>query len=337
MASIYDVAKKANVSKSTVSRVLNNLPGVMDDKKARILSAIKELNYHPNGSARALALKQSKIIGVVVLATLGNFYGSFIDGIYQEAYINGYSVLFCINNITKESENGVHYTSFLLDKVDGIIFLGHAATREEIIRLRDQNLPIVLIYNYYKIPGVPSINVNNFDGAYNAVRYLIQLGHKKIAHLKGGKDAYSASDRFKGYVQALEDYNLEYDPDLVIEGNYSFPEAYVSSIKLLQRRSDFTAIFCSNDEMAGGFIKSAIEHGFCIPDDFSVVGFDDINLVLPYQNLSRGLTTIKQPRYEMGQLAVKALIGKIENDVNSPNINLDLEMIIRDSVKTNNR
>jgi len=332
--SIYDVAKLANVSKSMVSRVLNHSGPVKEEKKKRVMDAVRQLNYHPNGSARALVLKKSKVIGVVVRELLGHvFYNKFVEGIYQEASKRGYGVLFCINNIHQSGNANVHYSTFLMDKADGIIFLGHdAVTREDVISIKDQNFPLVIIDSNYNIPGVPSINVNNYDGAYKAVRYLIQAGHKRIAHIMGNIDAFDADERFSGYRQALLDYKLPYDEKLVIKGNYFFNESYAASNRLLDERHDFTAIFCANDDMACGFIQSAVEHGLRIPEDISVVGFDDICLMQANINCGINLTTIRQPRYEMGGYAVGMLVDEIEKDVVGSSINIDLELIVRDSV-----
>jgi DNA-binding LacI/PurR family transcriptional regulator len=334
LTSIYDVAKLANVSNSTVSRVLNNSGAVKEEKRQRVLDAVQQLNYHPNGSARALALKRCKVIGVVVRELPGHvFYNKIVEGIYQEAYKRGYGVLFCINNINRCGNTSVHYSTFLMDKVDGIIFLGHdAVTREDIISIKDQDFPVVLIDNNYNIPGVPSINVNNYDGAYKATRYLIQVGHRHIAHIMGDINAFDADERFRGYRQALIDYNLPYDENLVISGNYLFNESYTASNRFLDENRDFTAVFCANDDMAGGFIKSAVEHGLRIPKDVSLVGFDDINLMQTNINCDVNLTTIKQPRYEMGEYAIEMLVNRIEKGVLGRSINIDLELIVRDSV-----
>lgn len=331
MVSIYDVAKKANVSKSTVSRVINNQAGVKGEKRQKVLEVMKELNYHPNSSARSLASKKNNTIGVVVRWMLGHtFYSKFIDGIYQTASKLGYGVLFCVNNIN--FKEGVPYSDILLGKVDGIIFLGHdSVSRKEVIKLNDQNFPLVLIDSNYNIPGIMEINVNNFNAAYNAVKYLIQLGHKRIAHFMGDKNAFDAIERFKGYKQALKDYELEYNEDLVIEGNYYFDNAYSMSNIFFKKKHDFTAIFCANDVMAAAFIKSASEHGFRIPEDISVIGFDDVDLTRSGNGSNISITTIKQPRYEMSKYAVESLVNRIENNIVCENKIYDLELIVKES------
>lgn len=330
MATIYDVAREAGVSRSTVSRVINGKKEVNEETRRIVEEAMRRLDYRPNASARALASQKSYTLGVVSVGLTDPFYSSMIGSIYHSADELGYGTLFCVNNLGKQTK--VDYFNILFGKVDGIIFVGeNTVSYSELVRLVNAAYPVVLIENNMNIPEIISVNIDNFQGAYNATRYLIQLGHKKIAHMMGRKSSFEAADRLKGYTQALKDYGITMDAGLVKEGHYLFNNAYQCSKELLDERRDVTAIFCANDIMAAAFMHAAMERGLKVPDDISVVGFDDIkdsDLFLKEMPL---LTTVRQPRRELAAYAVKTLVGKIERKEKGENKVFNTELVVRES------
>lgn len=330
MATIYDVAREAGVSSSTVSRVINEKKEVNEETRTKVQEAMQKLNYRPNASARTLALHKSYTIGVVSAGLTDPFFSHFVDGIYITADEMGYGALFCENR--QQRKTNIDYFQILYGKVDGIIFVGeNTVTRSELVRLQDEKYPIALIESNINIPGVIKVNIDNFQGAYNATRYLIQLGHKRIAHITGGRKSFESLDRISGYTQAMQDYGIEADNKLIKEGYFSYSEAYHCAMELMKKPEKFTAIFCANDIMAAAFMHAAMESGFDIPRDFSVIGFDDIKNSDLYIKGMPMLTTIRQPRYEMAAYAVKALISQIHGDEPLDNKVFNTELIIRES------
>lgn len=330
MVTIYDVARMAGVSRSTVSRVLNDRKEVNNETRARVQEAIRKLNYSPNISAQVLASQSTNTIGVVSFG-MKSFYSNFMDGIYYYADEIGYGTIFGVNNPVNKTK--VNYLNMMNGRVDGIIFLGGTVSRNELVRLLDMNYPLVLIENDIRFPGVMSVNVDDYHGAYQATRYLIQLGHHKIAHIKGNPENHGAVERYKGFSQALEDHNLEFNTNLVKVGNYLFDDGYRASQELLVENPDIEAVFCANDNMAIAFIKAAFEKGLRVPEDISVIGFDDVSdQELLIKSMPR-LTTIRQPYQEMAKHAVEALIQMINQKESIANKVFKGKLIIRDSTK----
>jgi Transcriptional regulators len=331
MVTIYDVARIAGVSRSTVSRVLNNRKEVNEETRAKVQAAIRKLNYSPNVSAQVLASQTTNTLGVVSFG-MKSFYSSFMDGIYYYADEMGYGVIFGVNNPVNKTR--VNYLNMMNGRVDGIIFLGETVTPTELVRLLETHYPLVLIESDIRFPGVLSVNIDNYHGAYQATKHLIQLGHKKIAHIMGNPESTGAMDRLKGYSQALEDHRLETSENLIKTGNYLFNDGYRAARELLDESPGIEAVFCANDNMAIAFIKAAFEKGLKIPEDISVVGFDDVSdQELFIKNMPR-LTTIRQPYLEMAKYAVEALIQLINNKEEAlGNQTFKGELIIRDSTR----
>jgi LacI family transcriptional regulator len=334
MATINDVAREAEVSRSTVSRVINQRSEVNEETREIVLQAMRKLNYSPNSSARALAKQKTNNIGVVAMNLVLPFYSNIIDGIYRSADELGYGTLFCIHNNT-ESRANVRYLDMLYGTVDGIIFVGeNSVSRRDLVKFTDKEYPIVMIESSYNIPSVVSINVDNFQGAYLATRHLIQLGHRRIAHLKGRDDWFQTKDRMEGYIQALKDYALNVDNKLIVSGNFVYNDAYECSKELLDQKSGITAVFCANDVMAAAFMHAANEKGVKIPDDISVVGFDDIqDKSIFIRSMMPDITTIRQPIGDMVQYAVKSLVSRFTNGEAIGSKVFDMELIKKESTR----
>jgi LacI family transcriptional regulator len=307
MYNIYDVAKKAGVSRSTVSRVINNQESVKDDKRERVLEAIKELNYTPNATARALAMNKTNTIGVIARELTESFNAKFIDGIHQYADQMHYGVIFCIRSNTNVSN--VNYIDFLNKKVDGLIFIGQdTVSEDELISLAKSQIPVVAMEIEYPVEHITFINVNNRDSVYKAIEHLGKLGHKRIVNITTEDKTQERTARNKGYEDGLNDLGLAYK--CTYELPYNFFEARHIARSILPRLIDdkVTAAFCYNNEIGAALCEALITNGYDIPKDFSIVGFDDMH----YTNLSEvpypRLTSFLQPQRDMAFYAISTLI-----------------------------
>lgn len=342
---IKEIAKLAKVSVATVSRVINNAPYVNKKTKEKVLKIIKHYKYTPNPAAKALPSKINKFpykkcIAIVIADTAkygfaNLFFSKVFYGIMEESVEYKYNLF---TRIIKTSNfDFFDEINLIMNNSDGMIAIGHGVESfvYEVTK-RKENFPIVLIESYSKFPYVKlnSVLVDNFNAAYLATKYLIECGHRKIAIIKGPDDYISALDRYKGFLEALKENNISFFQKYVEEGNLEYIggyEAAMRMIKKLKRRDFPTAIFCVNDFTALG-VKDALEkNGFLIPEDVSLVGFDNIELT---QQVTPSLTTIDVPKEEMGRLAVRRLNDLISNkDLATVNLKVSAKLIKRESVR----
>lgn len=334
MITINDIAKKAGVSPATVSRVLNNKNKNTSSDSLRILEIAQEMGYN----CRKQQSRQgdaTKTIGVAVPTYLTNFfYFNVYESIYMTADELGYAIRLRKMNYLHENQTNDDLIKAFDGTVDGIIFVGHfTITQKDIQPFIDRNLPMVFLLNNMDSEGVINILCDAYSGAYNATKYLIDMGHRKIAHIMGHPKNKTSIEKMNGYINALEDNGIHFDPSLVRVGNFSYEETYHCSMELLNEYTDITALFCCTDEMASAFIKAAIEKGLKIPEDISVIGFDDIR---PGNLLGQGvplLTTVNQPRREMAKYAVHCLYNRIHG-IDIPVVRTyKTNLVIRNSVK----
>jgi LacI family transcriptional regulator len=334
IATIKDVAKMANVSISTVSRVINGKSGVSADLEERIGNAIKTLKYKPNIVARALKAKTTKSIGLIVPSIENAIFPALIKIIEDTVSKYGFSTVLCNSDGDMEREG--KYLRLLVEKqVDGIIFNAMGNYNESFEVVRDTNTPIIILGK--KIEGfeTTNISINNFKGAFSAVEYLIKTGARDIAFLFGILESSSAiSSRFEGYKAALRDYNIEYREELVIKGGKSFDGGILAAADLLNRGIKFDAIFASNDMIAIGCIEKLLDKGFRIPEDISIIGYDDIpvaSIIRPH------LSTVHAPIKEFGTEAVKTILRLIYTKSNKVfEKGFEPELVIRNSTKALN-
>ncbi len=323
---IQDIAETANVSKSTVSRVINNSTPVAEKKRKAVLAAMDKLNFQPNIFARGLAGGQSMTIGIVTQNIGSPFYDSVAQGIISALRDSVYAPVFVDGEWKSEVEEEVIGT-LLGRHVDGLIVVGGSLSEEKLVQLSKQK-PIIVVARQLEELSDQCVFIDNFEAAYQATRFLIDAGHENIAHLTGIRRHQDATRRFKGYCQALTDANIELNPDLVIEGNYSGQSGVMGVESLLMRGHSFTAIFTANDEMAYGARLALYRKGIRVPEDISIIGFDDQpNSAF----ITPPLTTVRQPALEMGQAAAEALVGMLaegEYEI-SP---LKADLVIRESV-----
>lgn len=325
---IIDVAREAGVSYATVSRVINNKAHVKPEKREAVLGAMSRLGYIVNQQARGLASGRSHVIGLLVQNLGSSWMGAIVRGIDDQLSAAGYDMMLYTTNRRKDSE--MAYVSAITRGVaDGLLLIIPADPQAYLESLHRQHFPYVLIDH----PGIndqgPSVGVTNWQGTYAATRYLIELGHQRIGFITGNLEMASATERLAGYQAALTDHDLRLDPALVVEGDFLQSSGFVGGQALLNLPQRPTAIFASNDVMAFGLMDAARDRGLHIPEDLSIIGFDDITeaaTVFP------PLTTVRQPLEQMGRTATCMLLRLIESpDTPVQRIILPTELIIRSS------
>lgn len=322
---IHDVARKAGVSPSTVSRVLNDRPGISEETRERVLAAARELGYIPDLSARSLASKRTFTIGYIIHPrhTLAphSFYGEVLMGADEEARKHGYHVVFA-------AEGNVKIPNMVQqNRVDGLILAGCDIPRETIVALKLHGIPIVLVDNH--VEKVNSVVIDNVGGAYEATKHLIDLGHRRIAFVCEWFGDLSFAERFEGYKKALADNGIPFDENLVAEGlPRQSRTGYVAAQRLLEKTTP-TAIFAANDLVAAETLRLLRERGLRVPNDIAVVGFDDGEVA---QHTVPPLSTVRVFRKEMGAMAVRRLLEILDNpDQPAAHIRVFTELVVRES------
>lgn len=323
---IQDIAQKANVSISTVSRVLNDGASVTEAKRQAVLQAVAEMDYQPNVAAQALASGQTKTVGVITQDISNPFYDAILRGVRQGLDGSGYSPIFADGHWQAPAE--LKALQMLVDRsVDGLIMLGGCSS-EEVLQQFDNQAPLIVVGRSLSSLVHQCLPLDDFKGAYQATQYLIDLGHRRIAHLTGLLSHQDAVERRKGYEQAFADAGLELDPELIVEGDFLEQSGVLGTEILLTRSRTFSAIFTANDQMAYGVLLALYRRGLRVPDDISVVGFDDQRTsayTIP------PLTTIRQPAIEIGEIAAQASLHLLK-DKPFAIPEFPAELVIRESV-----
>ncbi|RFU66631.1 LacI family DNA-binding transcriptional regulator [Peribacillus glennii] len=329
MVRIVDVAKKANVSTATVSRVISNSGTVKKDTTERVLKAIESLNYQPNILARQLRRSETKTILVVVPDITNTFFSKVLRGIESVAIDSGYQVL--LGDTLNDAERESGYLNILRQKkADGMILLT-AKVDGQVVEDIAKQYPVVIACEYTEGSEIPTVSIDNVSSARKAAEHLITLGHRRIGTITGPFDSVLGRDRLKGFQQAMAQHGIPLDSLLVQEGDFSFESGCNVMQKFLALGVPPTAIFAANDEMAIGAIKAIKSKGLKVPEDISVVGFDNIKFASIFEP---ALTTIAQPSYEIGQKAIELLIKLINKDELDKNqYILEDKLIVRESSK----
>ncbi|MEK5270938.1 catabolite control protein A [Aeribacillus sp. FSL K6-8394] len=329
---IYDVAREANVSMATVSRVVNGNPNVKPTTRKKVLEAIERLGYRPNAVARGLASKKTTTVGVVIPDVSSTFYSELARGIEDIATMYKYNII--LSNSDQNKEKELHLLNTLLGKqVDGIVFMSGNITEEHVEEFKRSPVPIVLASTFDENNELPSVNINYEQAAYDAVKFLIDKGHKHIAYVSGPmEEPVNKVKKLKGYIRALEEAGLQYDEQFVVEGDYSYESGIEAFDKVLELSPKPTAIFVGTDEMALGVIHAAQDKGYEIPKDFDVIGFDNTRLATMVRPR---LTTVVQPSYDIGAVAMR-LLTKLMNKEGVDNhiVELPHRIEIRQSTKS---
>lgn len=334
---IKDIAKESGVSIATVSMIINNKDkNISDATRGKVLHIIKKYNYVPNAMAGSLVTQKTHIIGLILPDITNPFFPGIARGAEDKANESGYSIIFCNTDDKLEVEE--KYIETLTKKtVDGII-IAHSSNSEKMSEILERcKVPIVLIdRDFYSENIRGKVLVNNLEGSYDGVTYLLNKGYKNIAYLSGSLKTKTARDRLEGYKKALIDNGIKYNDNLVKYGSYKIEWGKEGIYELLSQNEKFDAIFCGNDLIAIGAIKELKTKGYKIPDDIGVMGFDDIYLA---GLVEPSLTTIRQPNYQMGYMAMELLLDNLSSsDKNNTHdneiktITLEAKIIERNSI-----
>jgi LacI family transcriptional regulator len=323
---IQDIARKANVSKSTVSRVLNKTTPVEENKRVAVEAAMKQLNYRPNAFARGLAGGQSMTIGVVTQNIGSPFYDAVTQGVISALSATEYSPIF----VDGQWNRGIEATAIrtLINRqVDGLILIGGNLPAAELVTLIESK-PVVFVAQRLAGWEKCCLSVDNVEAGFRATQFLLELGHREIAHIAGIMEHIDAIERLEGYRKALLQAGLTPDPKLLAEGNFSSQSGVLAVESLLARGVPFSAIFAANDEMACGARLAFYRRGIRVPEDVSIIGFDN----QPASAfMTPPLTTVAQPSREMGAAAARGILQQIAGeDFQLPNF--PVQIVVRESV-----
>lgn len=306
---IYDVAREANVSMATVSRVVNGNPNVKPATRKKVMEVIERLGYRPNAVARGLASKKTTTVGVIIPDISSTFFAELTRGIEDIATMYKYNII--LSNSDQNKEKELHLLNTMLGKqVDGIVFMSGNITSEHVEEFEKSPVPIVLAGSIEETEKIPSVNIDYDQAVYDVVQSFIEKGHKEIAFVIGPlHEPINKEKKLAGYKRALENSGIPYREEFIIEGDYTYDSGIEAIEKLLEMDSKPTAIFVGSDEMALGVIHGAEDKGYKIPDDFEVVSSDNTRLTLMVRPQ---LTTIVQPLYDIGAVAMR-LLTKLMN------------------------
>ena len=323
---IQDIAEKANVSKSTVSRVLNKSSLVKEHKRIAVLEAMELLDFQPNQMARSLAGGRTMTVGVLTQDIGSPFYDLVARGVANVFGETQYSPIFVDGKWDAEHEE-IAIDTLLDRRVDGLILIGGNMTVEELEKIQEQK-PLIVVAKKIEGWDANCIYVDNFKGAYEATKYLIDCGHKQIAFIAGIESHQDAKLRKRGFEQAMQDAGLEIDKDLYVAGDFRPASGEAAAEALLATGKPFTAIFASNDEMACGARLALYRRDIKVPEQISLVGFDDQAMSA---FMTPPLTSVLQPALEMGEVAGKTMINLLDS-VPFETPKLETKLMIRESV-----
>lgn len=328
MATIRDVAALAGVSTTTVSHVINNSRFVSPEVRERVYQAMEELRYQPNALARSLRQGKTNTIGLLSPNSANPFFAEIGRAVEDAAFSSRYSVIIC------NTEGKLEKESFYLDvlskkRVDGIILIGISQANETLNRLLAKSVPVVLVDREIPDLDVDLVLTDNKQAGYMAARHLIEQGHTCIACVTGPAHVHPSSRRVVGYQEALQEAGLPLQDEYILPGDFSAQSGWEATRALLALPQPPSAIFLCNDLMAIGGLRAAAEAGFAVPQDLAIMGFDDIELA-SFSNPP--LSSIAQPKAEMGAIAVQMLLEQIEEERTEPRQEmLQPELVVRRS------
>ncbi len=331
MTTINDVAAKAKVSTATVSRVLNNSDKVRSATRERVSAIIKELNFVPNVSALGLQRKKTKTVGLIFPDASALYFSEIIQGINRYLSKNDHQIL--ISSAHDEEEEIKTINGFVKSgRIDGlIIMMPSAQDYRSLMAQLNNEIPVVFMACEMDVTHSTTILLDNYNSAKEMVHHLSQLGHKRIAFIHGGEHNYDARERYRGYIDARNEYQLDQDVNLEVMGNFTEASGYQATLSLMQRNLAPTAIFAANDAMAIGAIEAARVLKLSVPSDLAIVGFDDISLAA---YLDPALTTVHVPLERLGHLAGESLLKNMKMDPTeraTEKIIIPLKQVIRRS------
>ena len=326
---IKDIAKLANVSHTTVSRALNNSPYINEETKSKIKALAKELNYVPNYNAKSLVLLKSYVIGV--------FFSSISegtsDGFFHEIVKGVNKVIDKEYNLVIRGIDQYQYSHPIDNKnFDGIIVVSQSKKDDEFIKtIIEKNIPTVVINRVVDIDNIVNIVSNDTKGSYDAVDYFVKNNHRRIALIQGNDDFESSVYRKKGYIKALNDNNIEINEEYIMTGKYTLDSGYENMKKLLELKDKPTAVFCANDDIAVGAMKAIGESGLNVPEDISIIGFDNSNFC---NYVTPTLSSVRKDSLMMSEIGGINLLNIIKNKPVKNRISyIESTLVIRKSVK----
>jgi LacI family transcriptional regulator len=321
---IYEVARRAGVSASTVSRVLSGHLPVSAEKRAAVLAAVEATGYRPNAMAQSLAIGKSRSVGVLTQNIASPLYGEILRGVERTFREADFHPLFACGATPEESRGALGL--LLSHPVEALVLVGGRFIDEELVGAAGQ-IPVVAVSRDVEGLEDRCLHVDNRRGAHEAVKHLLDLGHRRIVHLAGLAGYSDALERRAGYESALEEAGLAATRELLVLGDFDSASGRTGVEGLLDRRVPFSAVFAANDEMAFGACVALFRRGLRVPQDVSVVGFDD---QAPAASFVPPLTTVRQPTFEMGSAAARAVLAALDGEP-GPLPELRTELVVRDS------
>ncbi|WP_080873215.1 LacI family DNA-binding transcriptional regulator [Oceanobacillus timonensis] len=326
MATIKDVAKLAGVAVSTASYALNNNGRISQTTRDKVLKAAKELNYRKNGMASDLKRTKTNTIALVLSDLSGPFYSELIKGVQDIATANGFDLIACSSIGGKESTA----VKFLMEKrVDGAIILANNISDAITRQAAQGGLPLVVLDRKMQEEHIYHVKIDNVEGGFKATEYLIEKGHRHISYISGPVDSYDNKNRMKGYQRALAKHQIKEYSKWNLKGDFTKEGGYRATRLLIAQGELPTAIFYGNDEMAIGGLQVLKENQIRVPEDISIIGYDDIQLS---EYVTPSLTTIKHPKYEVGALSVHLIFQLLEGTQINEQYKLSTELVERESV-----
>jgi len=329
MSTIKDVAREAGVSLGTVSNVLNGKVRVKSETKEKVYHAMGKLNFQYNMNASSLRTKTTKNVGLIIPTIVNPYYPELSRGVEDALRKEKFALFLCNSDRDREIEK--HYVDVLLSKgVDGLLLVKSKLTEEEVRQIALRTAVVLVDHDSENSTSFCFVNVDDNSGIIQGMKLLEQYGHERIAYISGLQDAYSSICRIKSFRKCLEERKIPCRPEYMVEGNFSWNSGYNAAKQLLSLSIPPTSIFAANDVMAIGAIRAILDSGRRIPEDISVLGYDDIemgNLCMPT------LTTIHQPKYRVGTEAVKLLFREVhKEEVFDKQILMQTRVIMRESV-----
>lgn len=330
MATIYEVAERAGVSLATISRVINGTANVSEKTRQKVLDAMRALNYRPNSAAQSLASNCYNSVGVLVSELHGPFFGEMMSGIEKVLREAGKHVVIAAGHSNEKREKDA--IEFLRGRsVDALILHADAVSDAYLVQLAKEYAPFVVINRHIDAISQQCISLDNCLGGYLATKTVLEHGHRQIAYISGPLKKHDAQERLQGHKKALKEFHCRFDPTLFREGNFESVSGVEAMVDLLHADKSFTAVVCANDEMACGAMNSAREYGLQLPDDLSIIGFDN---VIMSRYTHPHLSTINYPIGNMGHMAAKWVLKNVYQQ-EIPEIPQQFEptLILRDSIK----
>ncbi|AXR08121.1 LacI family DNA-binding transcriptional regulator [Salinimonas sediminis] len=330
MVTIKQVSERAGVSSATVSRVINNTDTVKEKTRKLVLNAMAELGYRHNTIAASLASNKTNTIGLVVPELHGSFFGAMMSG-SEQVLRKANKHMFVVAGHSDDAMERQEIDALLSRRCDALILHVEAISNEYLIKLASQNVPLVVVNRYIEEISEQCTSLDNVRGGYMATRHLLDLGHTHIAYAAGALFKADGVHRLQGHKQALHDAGIEADDQLIEEGDFQAHSGEACIDRLLDRQQQFTAIACGNDEMATGAINALRRRGLRVPEDVSVIGYDNIDYA---SYLTPKLTTIDYPVREIGEMAARWILNQAYGDARQSLTHiLTPELIVRGTTR----